>query len=636
MGGLAEDHYLGSEILGSLTRSVNHFHQPLRSWNNAGFLRTSEASVRWAQNPTQSPGGRASWLDARAAFHRALTTANLGERQQAFADAFRILGQVMHLVADMASVPHTRDDSHLLGDGFERFMGDRRNAGLIGGFARPAPSLVRSATGDAIARVPIARLWDSDRYDGTNPPDTVTGALFGLSEFTSANFFSDDTMAPRAFANPELPLPALDRLVPGPIEVYPPTGSRRQYLTKTGDGVPVTHMVAEGLFSRVTPPFVTRHVLDDLVYGDYAAHLLPRAIGYASALVDYFFRGRIEIAPPDRHVYGLTTFREGNAGAFTRLRFKVRNVSVLGSDRTLPEDVPAGQAGELRAVVQYRTAAGVNLLLHPEADLSAAVFAVSAPQTVALTRDFTELNFDFSDSPIPVNAADVFLTVVYRGPLGLEQDAVAVGGKDLFEPDSIPVVNATDYDCFNGSPRHVSDFAQFPPFDPSLPFNPSSPQPRDVNGDGQQDLFGPDDELGGIFIKSASFFAAPSPSESQFDFQLPQRTSAQYIRYSVLQDQPFYTVAWRIGRAVDRGNTQTPTFPNLVVGVPVDANVNRLILLPDGSVAHLFRSSFTYRGLTTTDIVLFLAIPGRFVQCLGSSFTLSPDLMRIDGTLAAP
>src|SRR2546425_2061894 len=181
LGGLAEDHYLGSEILGSLTRSVNHFHQPLRSWNNAGFLRTSEASVRWAQNPTQSPGGRASWLDARAAFHRALTTANLGERQQAFADAFRILGQVMHLVADMASVPHTRDDSHLLGDGFERFMGDRRNAGLIGGVPPPPPAPVRSAPGGAGARVPNARLLGPHRPDRTHPPDTGTRPLLLLS-----------------------------------------------------------------------------------------------------------------------------------------------------------------------------------------------------------------------------------------------------------------------------------------------------------------------------------------------------------------------------------------------------------------------------------------------------------------------
>src|SRR3989442_6897867 len=172
LGGPAEDHYLGSEIHGSFTVSVNHFHQPLRSWNNAGFLRTSEASVRWAQNPTQSPGGRASWLDARAAFHRALTTANLGERQQAFADAFRILGQVMHLVADMASVPHTRDDSHLLGDGFERFMGDRRNAGLIGGVPPPAPRPVPAAPGGADRPGPTPRARGPRPPHRTNPPAT--------------------------------------------------------------------------------------------------------------------------------------------------------------------------------------------------------------------------------------------------------------------------------------------------------------------------------------------------------------------------------------------------------------------------------------------------------------------------------
>src|SRR3989441_2960111 len=184
LGGLAEDHYLGSEILGSLTRSVNHFHQPLRSWNNAGFLRTSEASVRGAQTPPQSPGGRAWGLDARAAFHRALPTANLGERQQAFADAFRSLGQVMHLVADMASVPHTRDDSHLLGDGFERFMGDRRNAGLIGGVARPPPGPGPAATGEAVARGPNARPRGSHRHAGTHPPGQI-GRAHLLTPVTS-------------------------------------------------------------------------------------------------------------------------------------------------------------------------------------------------------------------------------------------------------------------------------------------------------------------------------------------------------------------------------------------------------------------------------------------------------------------
>lgn len=35
-------------------------------------------------------------------------------------------------------------------------------------------------------------------------------------------------------------------------------------------------------------------VLDSRVYEDYAALLLPRAIGYSAGLLDYFFRGRTE------------------------------------------------------------------------------------------------------------------------------------------------------------------------------------------------------------------------------------------------------------------------------------------------------------------------------------------------------
>src|SRR2546426_576214 len=146
-----------------------------------------------APTPPRSRGGPASWLDARAAFHRALTPANLGERQQAFADAFRILGQVMHLVADMASVPHTRDDSHLLGDGFERFMGDRRNAGLIGGFARPPPPPGRAAPGGAGPRAPIPRPRGSPPAPRPHPPAPGTRPPLRLSPLPTANLFTHRT-----------------------------------------------------------------------------------------------------------------------------------------------------------------------------------------------------------------------------------------------------------------------------------------------------------------------------------------------------------------------------------------------------------------------------------------------------------
>jgi hypothetical protein len=34
--------------------------------------------------------------------------------------------------------------------------------------------------------------------------------------------------------------------------------------------------------------------MDGVVFQDYAARLLPRALGYSTALLDYFFRGRLE------------------------------------------------------------------------------------------------------------------------------------------------------------------------------------------------------------------------------------------------------------------------------------------------------------------------------------------------------
>ena len=35
--------------------------------------------------------------------------------------------------------------------------------------------------------------------------------------------------------------------------------------------------------------------LDDNVFRDYAARLIPRAVGYSAALLDYFFRGRLDV-----------------------------------------------------------------------------------------------------------------------------------------------------------------------------------------------------------------------------------------------------------------------------------------------------------------------------------------------------
>lgn len=60
-------------------------------------------------------------------------------------------------------------------------------------------------------------------------------------------------------------------------------------------------------------------------------------------------------------------------------------------------------------------------------------------------HDSALLEFDFGDDPIPANATDLFLQVAYRGPLGEEQDGIAVGAIDLVEPQYFTSWNHTDW-----------------------------------------------------------------------------------------------------------------------------------------------------------------------------------------------
>lgn len=621
LGGVAEDQLDGSEFFGAFTRSARHFHAPRLPWDRSGLdialLPRFESSVRWAQLPDQGLTGRASWKDARTAFFDAATGTSDSGRQQAYADAFRIVGQLMHLVADLAQPSHTRNDSHPLGDDFEKFMASTQSQSLIAGFKTFDPSILQVPTGDAVAKIPVARIWDTDRYDGSNPPDEASSATFGLAEFSSANFFSPDTISHTAYADPVLPLPALNLLDLASIEPYL-TGENRPYRGKSGAGVRVERMVAEGTFFRFLPPFVHNVVLDDLVFQTYAAHLLPRAIGYSAGLLDYFFRGRIEIAPPARFAYGLAAYQPGNAGAFTKLRFKVRNAT--------PNE--ATGSGQMIAVAQYRRAlSGADLIDNPHAEISSQLFfAVSQPLTaVALTESFQEFTFDFGQSPIPTNSADLFLTVVYKGRLGLEDDAVMVGGKNLFEPHAVDSINVSDWECLQGTPYHVGDLTAYPPYDPS------TQSQRDVDHDHVQDLFGPA-FIPRHFLKLFDLAqAAPLPSEANFDLRLVDQAPAQYGRVILLQDQAsFGAVVFAPDIVfIPSGLVQTNTFDTATLpGV-----YNDVVLGPAGELVRRVSSPVMYRGLVFQNAFL-LATPGTF-PCIPQTQSLPPDVTQIEGAVPA-
>jgi hypothetical protein len=616
-------------------RAINHFHNPLRAWPQAGLnvagIQPGQSSVYWQQSATQGAGGVWSWPFARGRFHDFLTGASQADRDAALADVGRALGQMAHLVQDATSPPHTRNDPHLVYDGYEANMERFRldEPGRFGQILGRPPVLADTGiftdTADAQAPATIARLIDFDTYTGAAPAGN--GTLLGNSEYTNGGYLSDDTIF-QDFAFPR-------RAALGAPFFDPPEGTpgARRYFPKTGDGDSVSHFVAEGTLwerladaGQILPGGFT---LNDQTYQRAGEFLVPRAVGYSVSLFDKFFQREIEIAAPARYVYARTAFVEGNTGSFTKLVFRVRK-STAG--------VAAG--GTIRAVVRYRQGLA-NLIEEPlqiSPDLS---YAVSAAQGVTLGGGFTELTFDFAGSPIPTNSADLYLTVVYRGPSGAEADAVLYGDKDLFEPEPVDVGNITDYDCFGPDPYHVADFSMWPPFDLNNPDPETNPQPRDLSvpKDGVQELFGPQEELGGLYFKVSSTQQPQPASSAVFDYQVAQQVAQpdpQFSRFFVLQDRPTFVLYWRASQFFERGFIPNGQSSQVLLGTVPQANVNRVIVDANGQVVHEVTLPLLYRGLKSLDLnVLVVSIP-RFNACFPATVGLTPPLTRVDGTPNEP
>lgn len=311
-------------------RSNNHFHNPLLPWNEAGLndtvlgIRyTGQSSILWSQNPDQNIGGKWSWQDARKYFYTALTGRDLNgnvmaatkkEREKYFADTFRAIGQQMHLVQD-ASVPsHARNDIHILFaiEGWIELLRNKES-GIFNTWITNAKSYDKSIfnlSQNASAPIPISRIIDTDQYTGYNPEITTTKAI-GLIEYANANFLSEDT-AFRYFPYPNWDgVEKIDYGIKDPRD--PSRLVLRQYYKKVRHGE-----INEGIGYRLaTVGFLKdyslqyfpandaiirtfeRPALDSEVYRDYASLLIPKAVGYSAGLLNYFFRGEMDMVPDD-------------------------------------------------------------------------------------------------------------------------------------------------------------------------------------------------------------------------------------------------------------------------------------------------------------------------------------------------
>ena len=304
----------GGEREDDALRFLVHFHDPLRSTDSAGLglgpARVA-SSVTWMHDRAQLW----SWPSARVRYYQALTENDPVRREALWADLFRSLGQIMHLVVDSSVPEHTRNDMHPLGaikveNSYERWVGSQHTAGSLQEAAFIAKYLATpigvaeelltagATPGESAGLLPVARLIDADRYDGSNPGVTVGAdsrapVAVGLAEIANANFFSEDTL------RGQYPSPTATGLIP--VNLATPLGKVRRYFSRpAGQGLlPANPLMAEcasdAILRGVPVGRAPYPCVDPLVWQQVAMHMLPRAVGYARGVLDYFFRGSMAV-----------------------------------------------------------------------------------------------------------------------------------------------------------------------------------------------------------------------------------------------------------------------------------------------------------------------------------------------------
>ncbi|MCJ7526432.1 MAG: hypothetical protein MUP71_14600, partial [Candidatus Aminicenantes bacterium] len=177
--------------------------------------------------------------------------------------------------------------------------------------------------------------------------------------------------------------------------------------------------------------------------------LVPRAVGYSAALINYFFRGEIEVTlPASDGIYALSV---DSSEVFKKISLMVKNIT---------PDNEEMENGQVSLVISYRLGSSTPFVPAPPTPAEERYYKIyNCPDVTAIPRDTPlRLDVNMSGDPLPVNAVDVTLTVVFKGDLGAESDdAVAIGFKDISEPTPVDLFNNTDLVCFNDNYVNYTD-----------------------------------------------------------------------------------------------------------------------------------------------------------------------------------
>lgn len=282
-------------------RAPRHFYDPTRSpgrftdltWIEAQFCGPDgqyTSALEWAWDRSLPDADPYSWTDAQNYYYLALTSPSKEVRDQNFANTFKAIGQVLHLLQDMAVPAHVRNDNHLYIPPFER---------TLYGSDHYECYLTPKKFNKFLPVIQTAEAYELNTFND----------YFGLADYTNYNYVSDDTILTENlpsdhvhyFAHPNLA--STDFTIPEDTEILVVTAEDGKsdsvrYLNKVSDGETIDKFLGVSYFLNVLGSYPELWTLglkvDDEVSYHYAEKLLPEAVGYSAGLIDYFFRGEME------------------------------------------------------------------------------------------------------------------------------------------------------------------------------------------------------------------------------------------------------------------------------------------------------------------------------------------------------
>jgi hypothetical protein len=256
----------------------------------------------------------------------------------------------------------------------------------------------------------------------------------GLADYSNRGFFSAGTnLGESGYPHPE---PFLSLYHHRELEVDwlgAPIGGKVTLLEGSvadsfnpglsASGVPLT---TRGLWDEFLEERNLRpsYTLNRYNYDAMADLLVPRAVAYSAGLIDYFFRGRLDTRDVNYTDDGISL----------RLRNAIDPEQIPEwANEVLYRQDGAGRAGRLWIAYSHKEGGQTR-------------YGLSDP--VALPRDLRpqewsdKLAFRFAQ-PLPIDSDDLKFQLVFRGRLGNEEDAIAVGEVNpaagfLVQPEYMP------------------------------------------------------------------------------------------------------------------------------------------------------------------------------------------------------